>query len=310
MTMMSFGYPEYAPLRSVLMHRPGVELDRIGLKTYQRFLFADAIDPERFRRDHERLVDALRSEGVIVALVTDLLKDQPQLLGRAERLPNLVYTRDNSTVTRAGYILTRMKTAMRRKETAVIEAALRQLSVPPLMKVTPPATAEGGDMIFLDGETLLVGIGNRTNHKVLQQIATIGIKTGLRTVVAVPLPPWVIHLDGTVMSVDSDLCMVHLRSLQKPATILEAGKPRRKQLLRDFLRERGMSLIEVTDYERQRRATNVIPLRPRKAVAYNGNARVRRELENKGVDVIEIEGSELIRGSGGPRCMTATILRG
>jgi arginine deiminase len=68
-------------------------------------------------------------------------------------------------------------------------------------------------------------------------------------------------------------------------------------------------LIEVTDYERQRKATNVIPLGARKAIAYNGNARVRRELVKNGVDLIEIESSELIRGSGGPRCMTAAILR-
>ena len=65
----------------------------------------------------------------------------------------------------------------------------------------------------------------------------------------------------------------------------------------------------MTAYERQRRATNVITLGPRKLVAYAGHARVRRLLARDGVDLIEIEGSELVRGGGGPRCMTAPIER-
>jgi arginine deiminase len=53
----------------------------------------------------------------------------------------------------------------------------------------------------------------------------------------------------------------------------------------------------------------VICIGPRKAVGYAGNARLRRELATNGVDLIEIEGSELIRGFGGPRCMTLPTLR-
>jgi len=306
---MKFGYPEYERLRTVLTHRPGKELDLIGPKTYQKFLFDDAINPEQFRTDHDQFVQVLRSEGVKVILVTELLHDQPELLRQTERLPNLIYTRDTVTITSRGYILTRMRSPLRRKETAVVEAALRQLYIPPLGRAKAPATLEGGDMIFLDGETLLLGIGNRTNQMGIQQLAEIGKKCGMRSLIAVPLPSWVIHLDGTIMPIDSDLAIVHLRSLQKPASLFEGGEWNGKVWLPRFLKARGMNLIEVTDYERQRRATNVIVIGPRKAIAYDGNARVRRELANNGVDLIEINGSELLRGAGGPRCMTAAILR-
>jgi arginine deiminase len=291
------------------MHRPGKELDSIDPKTYKKFLFGDAIDAEQFRRDYERFVDILRAEGVDVLLITELLRNQDELLSETERLPNLIYTRDTTTVTPGGYILTRMRDPVRRKETAVVEASLRQLSISAVMKARAPATLEGGDMIFLDEETLLVGVGNRTNQNALLQLANIGWKSGLRRLIAVPLPSWTIHLDGTMMPIDTDLCIVHLRSLQKRASLLENGKHVKKINLPRFLRKQGMNLVEVTDYERQRRATNIIPITPRKAVAYDGNARVRRELERNGVDLIEIVGSELIRGSGGPRCMTATIVR-
>jgi arginine deiminase len=74
------------------MHAPGKELDLVSPQEYERYLFADAVDSEEFRRQHERFVDALRSEGVNVVLVTEVLRRQPELLNSIERLPNLVYT--------------------------------------------------------------------------------------------------------------------------------------------------------------------------------------------------------------------------
>ncbi len=111
------------------------------------------------------------------------------------------------------------------------------------------------------------------------------------------------------MIIDHDLALVHPKSLNGPALIYEEGKFIKCVRMLEFLRRRGMRLIEVTDYERQRRATNVTALGPRKVIGYAGNARVKRELAKTGVDFIEIEGAELIRGAGGPRCMTAPILK-
>ncbi len=290
------------------MHSPGKELELVGPKTYRRYLFSDAVDPERFRADHERFVNVLRSEGVNVILLKEILRGH-SLLSSAERLPNLVYVRDTAVVTRAGYVLARMKSSVRRSETSVVEAALRQLAIPMLMKTRPPATTEGGDLVFLDDDTLVVGIGNRTNRMALRHLVMAATKSGLRRLVAVPLPPWVIHLDGTMMVVDRDLAVVHQRSLTSTASIFEDGRLSRRLKFLRFLKTRGMRLVEVTDYERQRRATNVIAIGPRRVVGYAGNARVKREFSQNGVDLIEIEESELIRGFGGPRCMTMPILR-
>lgn len=290
------------------MHTPGKELELIRPTTYERYLFADAVDPEHFRADHERFVNVLRSEGVNVILLTGILRGHP-LLGSAERSPNLVYVRDTAAVTRAGYVLARMKSPVRRTETRIVEAALRQLAILALMRARAPATTEGGDLIFLDDDTLLAGIGNRTNRTGLRQLIVAATKSGLRRLVAIPLPPWVIHLDGTIMVIDRDLAVVHQRSLTSTASIFEDGRLSRRLKFLQFLRTCGMRLVKVTDYERQRRATNVIAIGPRKVVGYPGNARVKREFFQNGVDLIEIEEAELIRGFGGPRCMTMPILR-
>jgi arginine deiminase len=291
------------------MHASGTELDLVSPGTYEKYLFADAVDPEQFRADHARFVGALRSEGVKVVLVSEVLQHQPELLSAAERLPNLVYTRDTAAVTRAGYVSARMKNPVRRGETAIVEAALRQLVVPMLMKTKAPATIEGGDMVFLDEETLVLGVGNRTNRNGLRELAKAATGAGLRRLVAVPLPPSVIHLDGTMMVVDRDLAVVHRSSLRGIASVLEEGKLGGRVRFLHFLKNAVMRLIEVTDYERQKRATNVIGIGPRKVIGYAGNARVKRELSRDGVDLVEIEGAELIRGFGGPRCMTVPLLR-
>jgi arginine deiminase len=302
-------YPEYGRLRTVLMHTPGNELDLVGPTTYEKFLFADAIDQERFRMDHTRFADILRSEGVNVVLITELLQQQPELLSSIERLPNLVYIRDTAAVTRAGYVLARMKSAVRRAETRIVEVALHQLAIPMLMKTKTPATIEGGDLVFLNEETLLLGVGNRTNRRGLRELIKAATRSGLHRLVAAPLPTSVIHLDGTMMIIDQELGVIHRRSLRNPASVFENGRLRRRLGLLEFLKAGGMRLIEVTDYERQRRATNVIAIGRSKVLGYAGNARIKREFAENDVDFIEIEGAELIRGFGGPRCMTVPILR-
>lgn len=291
------------------MHSPGSEIDRIGPSSYRRYLFEDAIEPDRFRAQHQALVDTLRGNGVKVLLVTELMRGSGQP-AQVSRSPNLVYIRDTVAVTRAGSIRMRMWSPVRQREPAIVAAALARAGVRPLVGVRAPGTMEGGDLIFLDSETLLVGTGNRTNPNGLRQLRARAASEGLRTTISMRLPRWAIHLDGTMMLVDRDLAVVHRDSLRGPAVIFEEGKlPRRTTGLR-VLAQREIRTVEVTAYERQRRATNVVTLGPRKLVGYAGHARVRRLLRDEGVDLIEVEGSELVRGGGGPRCMTAPIERG
>ncbi len=302
------GFPEYARLRRVLMHAPGEEIDLIGPTTFRRYLFEDAVDAPHFREQHEALVDVLRGEGVDVLLVGDLVRGSPAH-DRIGRSPNLVYTRDTVTVTRVGAVTMRMKSPVRRHEPTIVAGALERIGVKELAAIRPGGTMEGGDLMFLDETTLLVGMGNRTNGLALRQLRTRAAAAGLERVIATTLPPWAIHLDGTMMVLDRDLAIVHRDSVRGPALLYETGRAPRRIRPLQVLKERGMRAVEVTAYERQRRATNLITLGPRKLVGYAGHARVRRELLREGADLIEVEGSELVRGGGGPRCMTAPIER-
>jgi arginine deiminase len=92
---------ESGNLKRVLVHHPGKELELANrdLATYH---FSCAVDIEKFRSDHRMLMDALAEAGVEVLDVGTLLADDRQMQGLIQRAPNLVFTRDSSTVTEAG----------------------------------------------------------------------------------------------------------------------------------------------------------------------------------------------------------------
>jgi len=54
---------------------------------------------------------------------------------------------------------------------------------------------------------------------------------------------------------------------------------------------------------------NVLAIRPGLVVAYDRNSHTNRNFEKAGIDVVEIEGSELSRGRGGGHCLTCPISR-
>ena len=54
---------------------------------------------------------------------------------------------------------------------------------------------------------------------------------------------------------------------------------------------------------------NTLALAPRLAVAYQRNVETNSRLEQAGIEVIAIAGSELGSGRGGPRCMSCPISR-
>ena len=303
-----FGWPEYGRLRRVLMHAPGEEIDGIGPSTFRRHLFEDAIEPAVFRAQHRALVDRLRGEGVEVVLVEDVLHGTP-LMDRLRGCPNLVYMRDTAAVSPAGFIEMRMASPVRRREPGIAAAALERLGIPRIAQLRSPATMEGGDLLFLDEDTLVVGVGNRTSASALRQLRERTRTHGDAVDIGIALPQWTIHLDGTMMLLDDDLALVHRESLRGRAAVYEAGRPPRRADPLPILRRRGFRLVEVTAYDRQRRATNVITLGPRRIIAYAGHPRVAKRLRDEGVDVLEVEGSELVRGGGGPRCLTAPIER-
>jgi N-dimethylarginine dimethylaminohydrolase len=213
--------------------------------------------------------------------------------------PDAIYTYDPVLVGDDGAALLRPGKDGRLGEPVAIGVELEAAGVPISSRMETPATAEGGDTVWLDRATLLVGHGYRTG--------TAGIEA-LRSafpdadVVPFDLPHWngsgeVMHLMTFISPLDHDLALVYPRLA--PVRLLE------------ILAERGISTVAVPDAEFETMGPNVLALGPRRALALEGNDETRRRLERAGVDVVVYRGDEISRkGDGGPTCLTRPILRG
>ena len=181
----------------------------------------------------------------------------------------------------------------RRGEPSAIASSLAAADVPIAAELGEPVLAEGGDTVWLDERTLLVGIGYRTNEAALAALrdAFAGVD-----VLTFDLPHWngpgeVMHLMSFISPLDRDLALVYPRIA--PVRLLA------------LLAERGIEVVEVPDEEFETQGPNVLALGPRQALALDGNPETRRLMERAGVDVVVYRGEEISRkGDGGPTCLT------
>jgi N-dimethylarginine dimethylaminohydrolase len=212
--------------------------------------------------------------------------------------PDAIYTYDPVLVGDEGAALLRPGKEGRLGEPEGIGAALEAAGVPIASRMPAPATAEGGDTVWLDPGTLLVGHGYRTGAA---GIAALRLAFPGVEVVELDLPHWngageVMHLMTFISPLDRDLALVYPRIA--PVRLLE------------LLAERAITVVAVPDDEFAAMAPNVLALGPRRALALEGSPETRRRMERAGVDVVTYEGDEISRkGDGGPTCLTRPILR-
>jgi len=299
---------EYERLRSVLMHRPTEELKLITPGNKDAYLFRDVVYWKAFQEEHDFFTDALKGEGISVTLLGDLLNEEQRRV--ANRLPNLVYTRDVLGVNNLGAMVLRMTYQPRFPEPILIEEGMKKLGIPVALKVTPPGLVEGGDFVWLDEETLMMGFGTRSNEVGVEMVKEILLGRNVKEMIAVPLPSFRVHLDGALMVMSPDLALFHKGSLGLFPSYVYDGEGVRLQFLEDYLKGKGLDLIYANDTEVRMFGTNIVGLGGGKCVSYEWNERIMGLLEEQGFDVISIPGSQLSIGGGGPHCMTAPILRG
>jgi len=212
-----------------------------------------------------------------------------------------IYARDASIASPKGVILGRMGKRARQSEPHAQERAFRGMdtAIEICGRIEAPGLLEGGDVVWLDERTLVIGLGYRTNAEGIRQVRSlVGDSVD---VIEVPLPHWrgerdVMHLMSLISPVDRDLALVYARLLPVP--------------FRQLLIERGYRLVEVPDEEFDSMGCNVLALSPGRCVLLAGNPKTRASLEGAGVDVVEYVGTEIsAKGAGGPTCLTRPVVR-
>lgn len=210
-----------------------------------------------------------------------------------------LYVRDAAIVVPAGCVPTAMGKPARAAEPAVAAAAFAAAGLPIAGAIAGDGRLEGGDLVWLDAGTVVVGRTYRSNDAGIAQLRSL-VGEGV-TVHAFDLPHFkgpgdVFHLMSVWSPLDADLSLVY--------------SPLLPVRLRELLLARGQTLVEVPDEEFASMGCNVLATGPRRAIIVDGNPETRHRLEAAGVTVTAIAGDEICRkGEGGPTCLTRPLVR-
>ena len=292
--MKSYGSQEMvAPLRRVILKRPQEAFisEQNIERQWKELNYLSKPDLQSAIREHEKFVNLLRTDGIEVLL---LPMDERTGL-------DSIYTHDPCIVTDRGAIVFQTGKISRRGEAQAMEDAFHQWEIPVLGRVDGDATAEGGDLVWLNQHTLLAGRGFRTNAAGIEALRKMLEPLDVK-VYDFDLPYWngpgdVLHLMSFISMLDSDLAIVHRRLMPAP--------------LFQFLETRNVQMIDVPDSEYDSLGCNILTIAPRKVFVIRGNPITCTRLKEVGCEVIEFDGQDIgYKGSGGPTCLTRPVLRG
>ena len=276
-----------APLRIVLVRRPD---ETFAVNDPVAWHYTARPDLKVAQQEHDGLVALLRQGGAEVVYHNEPQPDHA----------DAIFAFDPALVTDHGAIILSMGKSQRRGEEAAMAHRFEQLGVPILYTLQGDACAEGGDLLWVDHDTLAVGLGFRTNAEGLRQLrealSGIGVK-----VIPVELPYYTgpeacLHLLSLISIVDDTTAVVYPPLMAVPFW--------------QELQRRDFKLIEIPEEEFPTMGTNVLALAPRKCLMLEGNPSTKYLLEEAGCEVVTYKGNEIsFKAEGGPTCLTRPILR-
>jgi len=253
-------------------------------------------------------------------------------------LPNLLYQRDTSCWIYGGVSVNAMRRPARMRETITDEAVYRwhpmfaqaEFEVWYQGSQAAPASIEGGDVLVIGNEAVLVGMSERTTPQAVEVLADRLFTAGAaRCLVAIDMPKTraFMHLDTLLTMASYGTFSKYAGMGMLPSYTIEPGAAHAELKVTDHPPEDmhkaiaaalDLPAIEVltavqdvhaAQREQWDDGCNVLAVEPGVVVAYERNVTTNAYLQDHGIEVIAVPGGELGRGRGGPRCMSCPIER-
>lgn len=267
--------------------------------------------------------------------LVDFLEEKKFFL--AEPMPNLYFTRDPFTTVGNGIVLNKMYSQTRSRETIYAEYIFKyhpnyMNTVEKFYDRNNLFSIEGGDVLNLNEHTLAIGISERTMPDAIELLSKnlFNSKNSLiDTILAFKIPNCraFMHLDTVFTQVDYDKFIYHpgildtlivyeiTKADKKDTLKVIKKKGNLEKILEEYLHKKitlipcaGGDVI-ASKREQWNYGTNTLCIKPGVVVVYNRNDITNEVLRSYGITVFEINGSELARGRGGPRCMSMPLIR-
>jgi arginine deiminase len=278
---------EVGRLRSVLMHRPGIEIENITETNFTDYRFKAPINPDRARHQQDQLASLYKTHGVDVHYISHQRQDRP----------NAMFMRDLMFMTPEGAIVCRPAIAARRGEEKAVAAKLAELGVPIIKTINGDGYFEGASAMWIDRETVIIGTGSRTNKSGARQVITELKNIGVNNIIETQIPYGSIHLDGFMNMADKKKMVIFPWHVT-----YECARQ---------LQEAGVELIELDHIKelKEGMSMNFVALEPGKVVMPSGAPETKKLLEENNIEVLETDVDEIINGWGAIHCMTAFLKR-
>ena len=284
-------------LRSVLVSRPGVEWEVMMsggefIEEAQAWISPDKMwywngrdrpNLAKVQAQHDGMVKALETEGVEVVHL-----EQPQ--------PNMtksVFTRDPAIIVKGGAVICRMGVSYRRGEELPFTRTLANLGMPILHTIHGTGLMEGGSFVWLNPSMAVVSIGHRCNAEGARQLGAV-LKTLGVELLCVDNTGYGLHIDGSLVMVNSDLALAFIQDL--PWWFLER------------LKELGIHTLDA-DANDGAFGVNCLAVQPGRVLMSAHAERSAKRLEAAGVEVVMVEYDQLHRSGGGIHCSTLPLIR-
>ncbi|MEM7125785.1 MAG: arginine deiminase family protein [Chloroflexota bacterium] len=275
---------EWAPLRSVLLHRPGDEL--AASQNPQAVQMLEQLDIRLARSQHDEMASAYEKAGVTVRYV-----DPPVI-----PTPNQMFVADLMFATPEGIILARPASTVRAGEERWVARHLADAGIPIIRTISGTAVFEGADAMWLDPQTIILGRGLRTNDEATAQITETLEWMGVETIV-VDLPYGSMHLMGMLRIVDSSLAIAW------PKRFVHRGV--------DALRARGYEVAWLPDDSEanHNKAFNFVTLGPKSILMAGGCPQTQSFYESLGIQCTTVPVDELRKAAGAIGCLSGVVER-
>lgn len=251
-------------------------------------------------------------------------------------MPNLYFTRDPFAMIGGGVSLNRMYSETRRRETLYGKyifdhhPMFKNSRINHLYRRDYPTRIEGGDELVLSDKVLAVGISQRTDVASIDTLAhnVFEYEPNFEHILAFNIGEErkFMHLDTVFTMVGYDKFTIHPEirgELTVYSITKEKGKLKiveEKDKLENILsRYLGLPTVQLIPCggndltaaarEQWNDGSNILTIAPGEVVVYDRNVITNKKLEEAGVKLNYIPGSELVRGRGGPRCMSMPVVR-